>query len=242
LVLSADGARAGCSATTQYSAAETAAAADQAQRDGIWLNAHARSSEAVKLAARSPFRTIYHCAHADEEALDLLESVKDTVFVSPAPGLLHANAHDSPAELEPDGAERVRSVATLAAMATLYPQMRARGIRVLPGGDYGFPNNPIGRNARDLALFVDVLGYTPLEALTAATGLGGHLMGMGAELGVVAPGYLADLLVVRGDPTRDVRLLQRPENLEYIVKGGSFHKRPARAGRPTSTGGIAGAG
>ena len=51
------------------------------------------------------------------------------------------------------------SVAALEAMTEIYPEIRRRGIRVLPGGDYGFPNNPIGRNARDLQLFVDLLGY-----------------------------------------------------------------------------------
>ena len=56
--------------------------------------------------------------------------------------------------------------------------MRKRGIRVLPGGDYGFPYNPVGRNARDLELFVDLFGFTPIEALVAATKLGGELMGM----------------------------------------------------------------
>ncbi len=87
-------------------------------------------------------------------------------------------------------------------MAAVYPEIRKRGIRALPGGDYGFPNNPIGRNARDLELFVDVLGYQPLEALTAATKYGGQLMGMGDELGLLAPGYLADILVVAGQPGR----------------------------------------
>jgi len=112
-------------------------------------------------------------------------------------------------------------------MAAVYPEIRKRGIRVLPGGDYGFPNNPIGRNARDLELFVDVLGYTPLEALRAATMLGGQLMDMGDELGLLTPGYLADLLVVRGDPAGDVKILQDPANLEYIVQAGQFHKEPA---------------
>jgi imidazolonepropionase-like amidohydrolase len=64
------------------------------------------------------------------------------------------------------------------------PEIRRRGIRALPDGDYGFPNNPIGRNARDPQLFVDLLGHSPVETLTAATRLGGQLMGMGDELGM----------------------------------------------------------
>jgi imidazolonepropionase-like amidohydrolase len=94
----------------------------------------------------------------------------------------------------------------------------------LPGGDYGFPFNPNGRNARDLELFVRHFGFTPTEALVAATKLGGELMGMGAELGQIKSGYLADMLVVRGDPTVNVAILQDKNNLLAIMKDGRFHK------------------
>ena len=217
----------GGSQITQYSWEEAQAAGEQARESGVWLNCHAQSAESVKLAVRAGFRSIYHCTYADEEALDLLESVKDEVFVSPAPGIIYANVHEG-AEYGIDraAAEKMGSVAALEAMTEIYPEIRRRGIRALPGGDYGFPNNPIGRNARDLQLFVDLLGYTPVEALTAATRLGGQLMGMADELGVLAPGYLADLLVVRGNPARDVTLLQDAANIEWIVQAGRTHKQP----------------
>jgi imidazolonepropionase-like amidohydrolase len=220
----------GGSQITQYSWQEAQAAGEQARESGVWLNCHAQSAESVKLAVRAGFRSIYHCTYADEEALDLLESVKDEVFVSPAPGIIYANVHEG-AEYGIDraAAEKMGSVAALEAMTEIYPEIRRRGIRALPGGDYGFPNNPIGRNARDLQLFVDLLGYSPVEALTAATRLGGQLMGMGDELGLLAPGYLADLLVVRGNPAEDVTLLQDAANLEWIVQGGRAHKQPAPA-------------
>jgi imidazolonepropionase-like amidohydrolase len=217
----------GGSQITQYSFQEALAAGEQARESGVWLNCHAQSAESVKLAVRAGFRSIYHCTYADEEALDLLESVKDEVFVSPAPGIIYANVHEG-AEYGIDraAATMMGSVAALEAMTEIYPEIRRRGIRALPGGDYGFPNNPIGRNARDLQLFVDLLGYSPVEALTAATRLGGQLMGMGDELGLLAPGYLADLLVVRGNPAEDVSLLQDAVNLEWIVQGGRAHKQP----------------
>jgi imidazolonepropionase-like amidohydrolase len=217
----------GGSQMTQYTSEEAVAAGEQARQEGVWLNCHAQAAESVKLAVRAGFRSIYHCTYADEEALDLLEAARDDVFVSPAPGIIHANVHEG-ADFGIDRAmaDKMGSVAALDAMAALYPELRRRKIRVLPGGDYGFPNNPIGRNARDLELFVDLLGYEPVEALAAATGLGGQLMGMGDELGLLAAGYLADLLVVRGNPAEDVRLLQDAGNLVYIVKDGAFHKQP----------------
>jgi imidazolonepropionase-like amidohydrolase len=218
----------GGSQITQYTQEEADAAGEQARESGVWLNCHAQSAESVKIAVRAGFRSIYHCTYADEEALDLLESVKDFVFVSPAPGIIFANVYEGEEYgITADVAVSMGSVASLEGMARIYPEIRKRGIRALPGGDYGFPNNPIGRNARDLQLFVDILGYTPLEALTAATKLGGELMGMGAELGLLAPGYLADVLLVRGNPAEDLTVLQHSENLLAIMQGGRFHKEPA---------------
>jgi imidazolonepropionase-like amidohydrolase len=218
----------GGSHLTQYTAEEANAAGEQARQSGVWLNCHAQSAESVKIAVRAGFRSIYHCTYADEEALDLLESVKDEVFVSPAPGIIYANVHEgAEVGITPEIARKMGSVDALAGMAAVYPEIRKRGIRALPGGDYGFPNNPIGRNARDLELFVDVLGYTPLETLRAATMYGGQVMGMGDELGLLAAGYLADILVVRGNPADDVRVLQDAAKIEWIMQGGRVHKQPA---------------
>ena len=99
---------------------------------------------------------------------------------------------------------------------------RSRGICILPGGDYGFAHNPIGRNAVDIQLFVDLFGYSPLEALSAATSLGGSLMDL--PVGEVKVGRLADLLLVKGDPTEDVTLLQDKANLRVVMKDGRLHK------------------
>jgi imidazolonepropionase-like amidohydrolase len=93
---------------------------------------------------------------------------------------------------------------------------------VLPGGDYGFPNNPIGRNARDLELFVRLFGYPPAEALRAATQYGGQVMDL--PVGMLRAGYLADVLVVRGEPAEDVTVLQDQGNLLAIMQNGAFFK------------------
>src|SRR4029077_8537658 len=88
--------------------------------------------------------------------------------------------------------------------------------------------NPQGTNARDLEHFVELLGFTPMQAIQAATRLGGQLMGRPDALGAVAPGYLADLLLVDGDPLADIRILQDAGRLSAIMKGGRFHKAPPR--------------
>ena len=79
---------------------------------------------------------------------------------------------------------------------------------------------------RDLVLFVDLLGFTPMETLTAATRMGGEIMGRGDELGQIQPGYLADLLLVDGDPLVDIKRLQDQDALLVIMKDGRLHKAP----------------
>jgi imidazolonepropionase-like amidohydrolase len=216
----------GGSMITQYSPAEAQAAGEQARESGVWLNCHAQAPESIKLAVRNGFRSVYHCTYADAETIDLLEEYKESVFLSPAVGIMWANVYEG-AEYGIDSAvaEQMGSVKALRAMTELYPELRKRGLRVLPGGDYGFPNNPIGRNARDLELFVRLFGYSPAEALRAATQYGGQVMDM--PVGLLTPGYLADVLVVRGDPTQDVSVLQNTDNLLAIMQDGVFCKQPA---------------
>jgi imidazolonepropionase-like amidohydrolase len=213
----------GGSMITQYSPAEAQAAGEQARESGVWLNCHAQAPESIKLAVRHGFRSVYHCTYADAEAIDLLEEHKESVFLSPAVGIMWANVYEG-AEYGIDTAmaAKMGSVKALQAMTELYPELRKRALRVLPGGDYGFPNNPIGRNARDLELFVRLFGYSPAEALRATTQYGGQVMDL--PVGLLEPGYYADVLVVRGDPTQDVSVLQDTGNLLAIMQNGAFHK------------------
>lgn len=104
--------------------------------------------------------------------------------------------------------------------------LKRRGVRVLPGGDYGFLWNPHGRNARDLEYFVELLGFTPMDAIVAATKWGGAIMGRAEELGQVRVGFLADLILVDGDPLRDIGILQDRDRLIAIMKDGAVHKSP----------------
>jgi imidazolonepropionase-like amidohydrolase len=117
-------------------------------------------------------------------------------------------------------------------------KMHKRGIRILPGGDYGFAWIKHGTNAKDLEYFVKYLGFTPMEALVAATQYGGQIMMRPDELGRVKEGYLADLLLVDGDPLANITILQDPNRLLAIMKNGVFHKQPdirsARSQRPAA--------
>jgi imidazolonepropionase-like amidohydrolase len=207
--------------------AEVAAAMEVARASGVRVCAHARSADSVKMCVRHGLGIIYHANHADEEALDLLEANRDWCFVVPALGLLYRTCHArSEWGFTPEMARERGLLHELEISVDTMGRMRKRGIRVLPGGDYGFAWNPHGTYARDLQLFVDVLGFTPTETLVAATRMGGEIMGRGDELGQIRPGFLADLLLVDGDPLTDIKRLQDREALLLIMRDGRLHKAP----------------
>ena len=222
----------GESALVRFTDAEVAAIGQQAASSNVWLSCHSEAAGSIKQAVRHGFRALYHCTRADVEALDLLEEHREHLFVAPAAGLPYSRIHDA-AEfgIDQDAAAEMGAFASLDGMIRVMPELHRRGVRVLPGGDYGFPYNPIGRNARDLELFTTLFGFSPNEALVAATRHGGELMDL--PVGQIRPGYLADLLLVDGDPISDITILQDRSRLMAIMKDGAFHKPPpTRVWRP----------
>ena len=222
---------------TQMSEDEVAMAVQEARRRGKVLSAHARSSDSIKQCVRHGIENVYHASFADEEALDMLERNKDKHFVAPGLAwLINTARHAEPWGIAPGSAMADRYERELEYAVEAMKRMHRRGIRVLIGGDYGFAWTPHGTNATDLQTFVEMLGFTPLEAIRAATELGGQIMGRGEELGLVREGYLADLLLVDGDPVADIACLQDRDRLAAIMKDGLFHKPPIamRESAPTA--------
>jgi imidazolonepropionase-like amidohydrolase len=212
---------------TPMSEEEVAMAAQEARARNKVLAAHARSSGSVKQCVRHGIQNIYHASFADEEALDMLEAAKDKHFVAPGLAwLINTARHAGEWGIKTGTPLTIAYERELEAAVETCRKMRRRGIRVLPGGDYGFAWTPQGTNAKDLETFVELLGFSPMEAIISATKFGGQIMGMGDELGMIKPGYLADMLLVDGDPVANIRILQDKTRLLAIMKDGKFHKAP----------------
>ena len=216
--------------TTWMTDAEVAAAAEEVKMRGKRIIVHARSKASVQQALRHGIDLIYHASFTDTETLDRMEAVKDRIFVAPGIAILYAVLN----EAEAFGITRQTAIGWGyqeewdAALESL-SKMHKRGIRVLPGGDYGFAFTPHCQNARDLEFFVKYLGMTPMEAIRATTLYGGQIMMRGHELGAVKDGYLADLLLVDGDPLANLAILRDPKRILAVMKDGVFAKAPSIA-------------
>ncbi|MEO6386854.1 MAG: amidohydrolase family protein, partial [Croceibacterium sp.] len=92
------------------------------------------------------------------------------------------------------------------------------GVKVAFGTDTGVSKH--GDNAKEFALMV-AAGMTPAQAIKAATVSGAEVLGMSDRIGRIAPGMMADLIAVKGDPLTDVTRL---EHVDFVMKGGKVDK------------------
>jgi imidazolonepropionase-like amidohydrolase len=105
-------------------------------------------------------------------------------------------------------------------MCAILPRAVEAGVKICIGDDFGASFTPHGSYAAELALYVQHAGIPPLEVLTWATRNGADLMGMPADIGLVAEGRLADLVVVDGDPSDDISVLA--DGIVAVMKDGAF--------------------
>jgi imidazolonepropionase-like amidohydrolase len=214
--------------TTPMAYEEILMAVETAHAYGRKVNAHTRSIAGTQACLRAGVDVLYHCEYSDAKTLDMFEEAKDRVFVAPTVSLFHTIVKNeaAPAGLTAEVGGYMGIPALLDASANTHTELRKRGIRHVIGGDYGFSWSRQGTNARDIQFFVDYYGYTPAEALRCATSVGGAMMVMGSDekQGQVKEGYLADLLLVDGDPLADLSVLLKPERLLVIMKDGALYK------------------
>jgi imidazolonepropionase-like amidohydrolase len=212
---------------TPMSEEEVAMAVSEARCRNKVVSAHARSSGSVKQCVRHGIQNIFHASFCDEEGLDMLEAVKDKHFVAPGIAwLINTARYAEKWGIKPGSPLSLEYERELEMCVETMKKMHRRGIRICIGGDYGFAWTPQGTNAKDIQTFVEMLGFSPMEAILAATKYGGEIMCMGNELGQIKQGYLADMLLVDGDPIADVRILQDKNRILAIMQDGKFYRAP----------------
>ncbi len=106
-------------------------------------------------------------------------------------------------------------------MRSMLPEAVEAGVKFVPGDDYGFGPLDHGDYPGELVCYVEECGIEPLEVIKWATRNGGELTGI-EGLGTIAPGNLADMVIVDGDPSSDINVLTQPDRLVAVLKGGEL--------------------
>lgn len=193
---------------------------DEAHRLGRLVTSHARPGSSAANAARAGVDWIQHASYMSEEDIDVV--ARSGRAICPT-WTLYANLIDwgSDFGVSPEIVDQFKRELEVA--VKVLRRARECGVPLMAGTDSGFALTPYGHwHARELELFVDYLGLTPMEAILTATRNNALALRNGAEVGTLETGKLADVLVVDGDPLADIRILQDRARFACILKGGAI--------------------
>ena len=208
-----------------YTDEEVGAAIDEAHRRNMRVATHSRSAAAVKQAVRFGADFIGHANYLDDEAVDMLHQARHRLFVGPAIAWeVQFLANCESMGFSREAARNRGYEREVEATVDAVRRLRQAGVRVLIGGDYGLNITPHGTYAKDLEYFVDLFGLSPAEALICATRDGGAAADPSGMLGTLEAGKYADLVIVDGDPSVDVKVLQDHRRITAVMKGGQLYR------------------
>lgn len=183
---------------------------EEAHKAGLRVAAHATTPEGIRNAVVAGVDSVEHGHRADKAVLQLMKA-KGTYLVptlSVVDALMEKRFGSS--------AYSPRALAYLDNLKQTIAMAKEMGIKIADGSDPSSPDRH-GRNALELEAMTK-RGLTPLEAIRAATVSAADLIGWSDKVGAVESGYYADIIAVQGDPTADIRALQK---VVFVMKGGT---------------------
>ncbi len=194
----------------------------EAKAQGIRTMVHAHSAESIKASVNAGCDQIEHGVFVDEEALKLMAA--KGVYFDPQVCLVFRNYLDNRAKYEGIGNYNEAGFASMEkalplAAAGYNKAIHTPGLKVIFGTDAVAGAH--GRNAEELVCRVQAGGQKPIDAITSATSLTAESMHLDKQIGSIAPGLEADIVAVKGDPTKDITALR---SVMFVMKGGRIYK------------------
>ena len=203
--------------TSQYTLEELQAMVQEANKLGRKVAAHAHGTEGIKTAVRAGVTSIEHGSFLDDEGARLMAE-RGTWLV---PTLMAGEAVENFAKSGTLVGNRAqKALQAAAAMRNAVRIAKQRGTLIAFGTDSGVI--PHGTNAREFWLLVNWGGLTPMEALVAGTSSAAKVLGWEDRVGRLAPGLLADIVAVPGDPIADITKTQQ---VMFVMKNGVVYKQ-----------------
>ena len=200
--------------------AEIRAVTEAAHERGGKVRAHAAWTHSILECVRNGVDIIDHGDEMTKECIDAM--LEAGTFLVPSMFFVKNMLEDTGNLVDATSHQMAPIQAAFDNIRKMLPIAHEAGVRICVGDDYGIIILPHGRYAEELEFYVKDVGIAPLDVLRWATVNGAALMGREDELGSVSVGKLADLLVVNGDPSVDIAVLQNRSNLNAIMKGGEF--------------------
>ena len=204
---------------TQFSPEELEVIVREASyRRRVKVMSHAQGAEGVKNAIRAGVHSIEHGIFLDEEAIELM--LKHGTYLVPtllAPlAVLEAGEKGGMPEY---GVRKAREVVEI--HSDSISRAHKAGVRIAMGTDAGVM--PHGTNLRELGL-MNKIGMTPMQTIVSTTKTAAECMGWGDKVGTIEAGKLADIILVKTDPLKDIRSLENVDNIPLVMKDGKIVK------------------
>jgi imidazolonepropionase-like amidohydrolase len=203
-----------------YTVDELKAIAEEAHSAGRKVACHAYGAQAVKNAAIAGVDTMEHGTQLDEEAIQMMKS--KGVFLVPT---LMVTSEMALTDIKAGGASehllsKARAVA--AVKGSNFQKAYRAGVKIAIGSDtYTMLRWHWGKQAQELQLMAD-LGMSNMECIVASTRTASEALGIQSETGTIEKGKEADILLVDGNPLRDIKILQDTRKILMIMKGGNI--------------------
>ncbi len=200
----------------QFTVEEMRAAVEEAHSAGKTANAHAHGAEGIKRATLAGVDSVEHCSFIDTEGIDMMLA-RSTVLVATSSAVRNVVSHGVAAGIP--GHIVAKAEFAIAAHISGFKAAQKAGVRLAMGTDSGVPFTHHGQNLDELIYFVE-MGLSPREAIRAGTIDSAKLLKLGDQIGSLDEGKYADLLVVDGDPLRDIRVLRATEKVRKVILNG----------------------
>lgn len=198
-----------------FAAEELAVMMVEARAARVHVIAHAQGTDGIKNAVRCGARSIEHGVHLDEEAVAMM--VDNGTWLVPTLSAPRALLHLAQTGAGITAATRTKVADVVEAHNESLRLAHAAGVRIAMGTDAGIA--PHGRNLAELELMHDQ-GLSPADALRAATTSAAELLGVGDQIGELAPGKRADLVLLAGT---DIGVRDLSERVRAVIHRGTIH-------------------
>lgn len=199
---------------------ETKVMVDEIHRLGKKVAVHAYGAEAVLYAAKAGVDAIFHAFFLDDACIEAM--LASGSHLAPTLTMLANNVEFAElyeASTKSGYAAMQRRVIDVGCRNLR--RAREAGVPFMTGSDSGFAITPYGEwHARELEIFVDWLGFTPAEALRAATSVAARMLPAAQRAGTIEVGRPADFLLIDGSPLQNVAILQERERIRAVFQGG----------------------
>ncbi|MEM6291140.1 MAG: amidohydrolase family protein [Myxococcota bacterium] len=202
---------------SQMTTPEIAVAVEEATRADRRVAAHAHGTEGIKEAIEAGVHSIEHGSMLDDEAISMMRA-RGTVLVPTLSAGEHVERAADAGTLSDSSAEKARAIAPM--MRSSFRRAHEAGVTIALGSDAGVFRH--GRNGHEFTLMVEE-GMSPMDAIVAGTSGAAALLGV-EDVGTLAEGQRADVVIIDGDPLRDVALLEAPLG---VIKGGVIYVDPS---------------